>query len=78
MSGRYRPRIVIADDHTLVAEACKGLLEGEFDIVGIVSDGRALIDYVSRANRSGRSPGIRASTLGSMRTNVSIITLPTK
>ena len=50
MSGRYRPRIVIADDHTLVAEACKGLLEAEFDIVGIVSDGRALIDCVSRLN----------------------------
>ena len=38
-----RPRILIADDHTLVAELCKRLLEAEFDVVGTVSDGRALI-----------------------------------
>lgn len=38
-----RPRILIADDHTLVAELCKRLLETEFDVVGIVSDGRALL-----------------------------------
>ncbi len=38
-----RARIVIADDHTLVAEACRNLLEPEFDVVSIVADGRALI-----------------------------------
>jgi DNA-binding NarL/FixJ family response regulator len=38
-----RPRILIADDHKLVAEVCKGLLETEFDVVGIVFDGRALV-----------------------------------
>jgi DNA-binding NarL/FixJ family response regulator len=38
-----RPRILIADDHNLVAELCKRLLETEYDIVGIVSDGRALV-----------------------------------
>jgi DNA-binding NarL/FixJ family response regulator len=38
-----RPRILIADDHTLVAELCKALLEPEFDVVGIVNDGRALV-----------------------------------
>jgi DNA-binding NarL/FixJ family response regulator len=38
-----RPRILIADDHTLVAELCKKLLETEFDVVGMVSDGRALL-----------------------------------
>ncbi len=38
-----RSRILIADDHTLVAELCKKLLETEFDVVGIVSDGRALV-----------------------------------
>jgi DNA-binding NarL/FixJ family response regulator len=40
---RNLPRILIADDHTLVAEACKKLLEGEFDVVATVSDGRALV-----------------------------------
>jgi DNA-binding NarL/FixJ family response regulator len=38
-----RPRILIADDHTLVAELCKRLLETEFDVVGIVANGRALV-----------------------------------
>jgi DNA-binding NarL/FixJ family response regulator len=38
------PRILIADDHQLLADACKGILEPEFEVVGIVVDGRALID----------------------------------
>ena len=38
-----RPRILIADDHKLVAELCKRLLETEFDVVGVVVDGRALV-----------------------------------
>ena len=38
-----RPRILIADDHTLIAELCKKLLETDFDVIGIVSDGRALL-----------------------------------
>jgi DNA-binding NarL/FixJ family response regulator len=39
-----RSRILIADDHLLVAEACKRLLESEFDVVGIVTDGRDLVN----------------------------------
>jgi DNA-binding NarL/FixJ family response regulator len=35
-------RILLADDHVLVLEALKKLLEPEFEIVGTVSDGRAL------------------------------------
>ena len=42
-----RPKILIADDHTLVAEACKNLLEREFDVVGVVPDGRALLQAAS-------------------------------
>jgi DNA-binding NarL/FixJ family response regulator len=38
-----RPRILIADDHTLVADLCKKLLETEFDVVGIVSNGHTLV-----------------------------------
>ena len=38
-----RSRILIADDHNLVAELCKRLLETEFDVIGIVGDGRALV-----------------------------------
>ncbi len=40
---RNLPRVVIADDHVLVAEACRKLLESEYDIVATVSDGRALV-----------------------------------
>jgi len=43
-----RPRILIADDHILVAELCKRLLEPEFDVVGTVSDGRALVRAVGK------------------------------
>jgi DNA-binding NarL/FixJ family response regulator len=38
-----RSRVLIADDHNLVAELCKRLLEVEFDVVGVVGDGRALV-----------------------------------
>ena len=38
-----RSRILIADDHTLIAELCRKLLETEFDVIGVVADGRALV-----------------------------------
>jgi len=38
-----RPRVVVADDHTLVAEACKKLLDAEYDVVATVGDGRTLV-----------------------------------
>ena len=38
-----RVRILIADDHTLVAELCKKLLETEFEVVGIVNNRGALV-----------------------------------
>ena len=41
---RHRARLLIADDHTLVAEACKRLLEPEFDVLAIVKNGRELIE----------------------------------
>lgn len=39
-----RPRVLLADDHRLVAEALKRMLAEEFDLVGVVEDGLALID----------------------------------
>jgi len=42
-----RPRILIADDHTLVADLCRRLLESEFEVVGTVSNGRALVRAVA-------------------------------
>jgi len=38
-----RARILIADDHNLAAELCKTLLEPQFDVIGNVSDGHALL-----------------------------------
>ena len=46
MTSRYR--ILIADDHTLVAELCKQLLETEFEVVAVVNDGRALVREASK------------------------------
>lgn len=37
------PRVLLADDHTLLLGAFEKLLTGECDIVGQVSDGRALL-----------------------------------
>jgi DNA-binding NarL/FixJ family response regulator len=38
-----RSRVLVADDHNLVAELCKRLLEPEFQVVGTVSNGRDLV-----------------------------------
>jgi DNA-binding NarL/FixJ family response regulator len=43
MQRKPSARLLIADDHQLMAEGCKSLLEPEFQVVGIVSDGRTLI-----------------------------------
>ena len=43
MRNRIRARVLIADDHKLIAEACKHLLQPEFDVVGIVTNGRDLM-----------------------------------
>jgi DNA-binding NarL/FixJ family response regulator len=43
MEKRHRPRLVVADDHTLVAEACRALLEPEFEVLRIVDNGRSLV-----------------------------------
>jgi DNA-binding NarL/FixJ family response regulator len=38
-----RTKVLLADDHTLLLEAFKRLLEPEFEVVGAVADGRALL-----------------------------------
>jgi DNA-binding NarL/FixJ family response regulator len=38
-----RPRILIADDHTMVAEAFKSLLEPDYEVIKIVADGKAML-----------------------------------
>lgn len=38
-----KPRILIADDHQILAEGLRALLEIEFTVVGVVADGRELV-----------------------------------
>ena len=38
-----RPRVLLADDHRVVSEGLKRLLSEDFDVVGMVEDGRALV-----------------------------------
>jgi DNA-binding NarL/FixJ family response regulator len=42
------PRVMIADDHVLIAEAFRKLLSNDFNVVAIVHDGRSLIDTAQR------------------------------
>jgi DNA-binding NarL/FixJ family response regulator len=44
VNGRRPPRVLLADDHLMVAEALKSLLSSEFDLVGVVEDGRRLVE----------------------------------
>jgi len=48
MSLPHRPRVLLADDHLIVAEALKSLLAPEFDLVGVVEDGRALVEAAGK------------------------------
>ena len=41
-------RILLADDHTLTLEGIRAVLEPHHEIVGIVTDGRALVDAALR------------------------------
>jgi DNA-binding NarL/FixJ family response regulator len=38
-----RPRVLLADDHRIVLEGLRNLLEDKFEVVGMVGDGRALV-----------------------------------
>jgi DNA-binding NarL/FixJ family response regulator len=43
-----RPRVLLADDHRMFAEALRGLLAPEFELVGIAGDGVELIEVAKR------------------------------
>ena len=45
-----RPKIFLADDHTMFAQGLRSLLEDEFDLVGTVADGQALVESAPRLN----------------------------
>ncbi len=43
-----RARVLLADDHRIFLEGLKSILEDEFDIIGMVEDGRALVKEVEK------------------------------
>ena len=43
-----RPRVIIADDHRIVVEGLRNLLEPEFELIGTVENGRALMDATTK------------------------------
>jgi DNA-binding NarL/FixJ family response regulator len=43
-----RPRILLADDHRMLTDALKRVLEPRCEVVGTVSDGRALLEAAER------------------------------
>jgi DNA-binding NarL/FixJ family response regulator len=44
MTSARRPRVLLADDHRLLREAFVKLLEPDCDVLGAVTDGRALLE----------------------------------
>ena len=51
-----KPRVLLADDHRIVAEGLRSLLEPEFELVGIVEDGRALVDESEKLRPAHGTP----------------------
>ena len=45
-----RPRVIMADDHSLILAGLRKLVEAECDVVATVEDGRALIEAAQRLN----------------------------
>ena len=43
-----KPRVLLADDHQIVAEGLRSLLETKFELVDVVEDGRTLIQSVQK------------------------------
>ena len=39
-----RVRVLLADDHRILAEGLRSLLVPEFDLIGVVEDGRAMVE----------------------------------
>ena len=43
-----KPRVLMADDHSLILAGLRKLVDGECDVVGTVEDGRALVEAAQR------------------------------
>src|SRR3954451_13804441 len=47
MATSSKVRILIADDHSIVAEGLRSLLDKDYEVIGVVRDGRELIATAS-------------------------------
>ena len=45
-----RPKLLLADDHIMFSQGLQSLLEDEFELVGAVGDGQALVEAAGRVN----------------------------
>lgn len=45
-----RARVLLADDHKIVTEGLRSLLEPEFELAGVVEDGRAMVAVTKELN----------------------------
>jgi DNA-binding NarL/FixJ family response regulator len=45
-----KPRIILADDHTILLDALRNLVEPEFDVVALCANGRELIKAATELN----------------------------
>ncbi|MCU0936441.1 MAG: response regulator transcription factor [Gammaproteobacteria bacterium] len=59
-----RARVLLADDHRMVAEGLKTLLSPEFDLVDVVEDGQALVEAARRLR-----PDVIVADIGMPRLN---------
>jgi DNA-binding NarL/FixJ family response regulator len=46
-------RLLIADGHQFVADACRQMLEPEFEVTAVVADGRALVQAALQLKPDG-------------------------
>ena len=49
MPSKPAARVLIADDHKILADLCKQMLEPEFEVINVVTDGRALLQAASES-----------------------------
>ncbi len=48
LGATKKPRLLIADDHSIILAALQKLMEGACEVVGVVEDGRALVEAAER------------------------------
>jgi DNA-binding NarL/FixJ family response regulator len=60
----HKPTVLIADDHTMIVDAFRKLLEPHYEIIATVSDGRALLEMAP-----GLKPDVITIDIGMPRLN---------